>query len=60
MDTYRYYHSERGILVPKGNACMYSQMNNNHNVQDIHTIFIGPEETKQEGTLRDSAGKSTD
>ena len=45
-------------------VCTHLQMNNNHNVQDIHAAFLGPEETKQEGRLRglidDPAAKSSD
>ena len=33
-------------------VCTHLQMNNNHNVQDIHATLLGPEETKQEGRLR--------
>ena len=44
--------------------CTHIQMNNSHNVLDIPAVFLGPEETKQEGRLRgwidDSAAKSTD
>ena len=33
-------------------ACDHLQINNNHNVQDIHAAFLGSEETKQEERLR--------
>ena len=46
------------------NVCTDVQMNNNHNVHDIHITFLGSEECKQEGRLRgqknDSEVKSTD
>ena len=44
--------------------CTHLQMNNNLNVQDIHTTFLDCEQTEQEGRLAglidDSAVKSTD
>ena len=33
-------------------VCTHLQMDNNHKVQDICMIFLGPEEPKQEGILR--------
>ena len=42
-------------------VCTHIQMNNNHNVQGIHTTFLGSEETKEgRGLIDDSAAKSTD
>ena len=29
-------------------VCTHSQMSNNHNIQGIHTTFLGSEETKEE------------
>ena len=45
--------SELSQIQKDMHVCTRLQMYNNHKVQDIYMTFLGQEEAKQEGMLRD-------